>query len=143
MTGALKRTYFTFLAPAGLGLIVLQCAHGLDLFAIGEVKFIPVIAPLVFVLSVLFAVALPILLRTLFAHKNRNQINTSEVDLIQFERRLIYIISIPPYLALTACLLELPLFYTAGTALATLYAVYYYYPSQKRIQFDRRIFRVR
>jgi len=44
---------------------------------------------------------------------------------------------------LVAYLLEFPRFYLAGTVLMALYAVYYYYPSKKRIQFERKIFRVK
>jgi hypothetical protein len=50
---------------------------------------------------------------------------------------------ITPYLALPACLFELPKFHFTGTVLMALYAAYYYYPSKKRVDFDRRIFRVR
>ncbi len=143
MTRKLKRTYFTLLAPAVFGLMVIRLGNGYNLFAIGEMQNSQVIAPLVFILSVIFAVALPVLLRSLFAHRIRHQKNTSESDLIKFERSLIYMISVAPYLALIACLFELPLFYIAGTILVSLYGVYYYYPSKKRIQFERRIFRVR
>lgn len=143
MTRKLKRTYFMLLSPAFIGLIVVGLANEYNFFAIGEIQISQVIAPVIFILSVIFAVALPVFLRSLFAHKIRNQKSISESDLIKFERSLIYAVSIVPYLGLTACLFELPLFYITGTVLMSLYAVYYYYPSKKRIQFERRIFRVR
>ena len=90
-----------------------------------------------------FAVALPIFFRTLFAHKIRHQKSTSEAELIKFERNFLYIALVAPYLMLVAYLLEFPRFYLAGTVLMALYAVYYYYPSKKRIQFERKIFRVK
>jgi hypothetical protein len=48
-----------------------------------------------------------------------------------------------PYVALIAQILQLPRFHLAGTIVMALYAVYYYYPSMRRIEFDRRVFRVK
>jgi hypothetical protein len=50
-------------------------------------------------------------------------------------------ILVTPYLALLAYFLQLSRFYLAATLLVTLYAVYYTYPSHKRIAFDEKIFR--
>jgi hypothetical protein len=102
-----------------------------------------ILAPSIFVLSVILAVALPIFYRTFFAHNRRHVESISEMELNKFERNLIYITLVTPYLALAALLLELPRFYTAGTILMGIYAVYYFYPSRKRIALDRRIFRVK
>lgn len=143
MTHKLKRTYFTLLFPAFIGLIVIRLGNSYNFIAIKELQITQIIAPLIFILSVIFAVALPPLWRSLFAHKVRDVKNISESDLFKFERSLIGIISVPPYLALAAFLFELPFFYVAGTVLAMLYGVYYNYPSEKKIQFERRIFRVR
>jgi len=102
-----------------------------------------VIVPLVFILSVVFAVALPILFRSLFANKMRGRKYTSAGEWLKFERILLYVAMMTPYLALAAHIMRLPRFHYAGTAIMALYAVYYYYPSQRRIAFDKRIFRVR
>jgi hypothetical protein len=47
-----------------------------------------------------------------------------------------------PYVALIAQILQLPRFHLGGTIIMALYAVYYYYPSKRRIEFERRVFRV-
>ena len=143
MTRELKKIYFTLLSPAAVGLIVAGLGNEYLLSVTGEMELPQTVAPLVFILSVVFAIALPVMKRSLFAHKIRHQKSTSESVLFKFERGLICMISVAPYLALTVCLFELPLFYTAGTILVSLYGVYYYYPSEKRIQFERRIFRAR
>jgi Ca2+/Na+ antiporter len=143
MVEKLRRTYFTLLIPAIVGFIGISAAKKFNLVEFGHLIFQEIIAPLVFVLSVVFAIAWPIFFRTLFAHKNRHQKSIPEVDLIKFERNFLYIVLVTPYLMLTAYLFEFPRFYLAGTVLMTLYAVYYYYPSKKRIQFERRIFRVK
>jgi hypothetical protein len=143
MLDKLRRTYFTLLIPAIVGFIGISAAKKFNLVEFGHLIFQEIFAPLVFVLSVVFAIAWPIFFRTLFAHKMRQKKRVSEVDLIKFERSFLYIALVTPYLTLTAYLFEFPSFYLAGTVLMALYAVYYYYPSKKRIQFERRIFRVK
>jgi len=139
----LTRTYFTLLIPAILGFILIYIAKFYHLIVIGPIKFLHIISPVIFTLSVVFAIALPIFFRTLFAHRTRYQQSVSEVEWIRFECHFLYIAMITPYLALLACLFELTKFHSTGTILMALYAAYYYYPSKKRVDFDRRIFRVR
>jgi Ca2+/Na+ antiporter len=143
MVNDIRRTYFILLTPAIAGFIVISIVKKLNLLEVGQIAFQEIFAPLVFVLSVVFAIAWPIFFRTLFAHKMRQKKRVSEVDLIKFERNFLFIALVTPYLTLIAYLFEFPRFYLAGTVLMALYAVYYYYPSKKRIQFERRIFKVK
>lgn len=96
----------------------------------------------VFILSLVFAIALPILIRTLFASSQRNSKQVQAEDFLVFERRLIRTALVAPYLSLVAYLYRFPEFYLAGSFLAALYAVYYFFPSERRIAFEKRIFRV-
>ena len=143
MTHDLKRIYFTFLLPAVAGFIAvfaLQHFHLVD----WEIPSIPAVIPLlVFIIAVCFAVAFPILYRTVFANKRRHQKITAEEDWLKFERNLLYIALATPYVCLVALILKLPRFHLGGTIIMALYAVYYYYPSKKRIDYERRIFRVK
>lgn len=143
MADEIRRTYFILLIPAIVGFIAISIVKEFSLIEFGYITSLELLAPFVFVLSVVFAIAWPIFFRTLFAHKIRHQKSISEANLINFERNFLYIALVTPYLMLTAYLLEFPRFYLAGTVLMALYAVYYYYPSKKRIQFERRIFRVK
>lgn len=146
MANQLKRNYFFVLLPAVLALAVLYAMKTLDVVSgtpTHPVGGPPFLAPVVFVLSVIFAIALPIFYRSLFAHRMRDEKTVSEKDLLKFERTLIHISLVTPYLILPAYLFEFPRFYFAGTVLMALYAVYYFYPSGRRIQFERRMFRVR
>ncbi|MDZ7696920.1 MAG: hypothetical protein U5R49_08390 [Deltaproteobacteria bacterium] len=146
MAKVLKRNYFCIIIPALLALAAAYGAKALGLVSgtPGPVlKSLPFLAPLVFVLSVVFAVALPIFYRSVFAHRMRDEKTVSEKDLLKFERTLIHISLVTPYLILPAYLFEFPRFYFAGTVLMALYAGYYFYPSGRRIQFERRMFRVR
>ena len=100
-------------------------------------------APVLFVLSVVSAAAAPILTRTLFAHRMRHRQYIPEDAFLRFQRLQILVVMATPYLALAAYVLAVPRFYLAGTGLAMLYALYYHCPTNRRLAFDRRIFRVR
>ncbi|HDH87206.1 MAG: hypothetical protein JRF08_03705 [Deltaproteobacteria bacterium] len=143
ITDELRRTYFMLLVPAVVGFIFLFGVTKFHLISFGPFKYQEFLGPSVFIASVIFAIALPIFFRTLFAHKVRDQKSVSEADLVKFERNFLYIALVTPYVTLVAYLLALPRFYCAGTVLMALYAVYYYYPSERRIRFEKRIFRVR
>jgi len=143
MADALRRTYFVLLIPAILGFIGISGAKALNLIHIDQITFMELLAPLLLVLSVIFALGLPVFFRAFFAHRVREQKSVSEADLLRFERTFLYIALGTPYLALIGYLLEFPRFHLAGSVLMALYAVYYYYPSERRINFEKRIFRVR
>lgn len=143
MTGELRKTYFMLLMPAVVGFIILFFIRSFALLDLGPFQFHGVLASALFILSVIFAIGLPVFLRSLFAHKVRDKKNVSKGDLLKFERTFLYIALITPYVTLAAFLFEIPRFYCAGTVIMALYAVYYYYPSERRIQFERRIFRAR
>jgi hypothetical protein len=143
MAPDLKRTYFTLLLPAVAGFILIFVLDHLHLVDLNIPRIPGVIPPAIFIASACFAVALPIFYRTLFANKRRHQTRTNESDWTRFERNLLYIALVTPYIGLIAQILRLPRFHMAGTIIMALYAVYYYYPSKKRIEFERRIFRVK
>ena len=143
MVKNLKRIYFSLLVPSILGFAIASWAKAHDLIEIGSANFIEIAGPLIFILCIVLAIAFPIFYRALFAHKSRDLLNLPEKKLLGFERTLIHVVMITPYLALAAYFFELPRFYTASAILIGLYAVYYFYPSKTRIGFERRIFRVK
>lgn len=143
MVHELRRTYIVILIPAIVGFVFLFVAKTFHLITLGPFRFQQFLGPALFIASVIFAIALPVLLRTLFAHKVRNEKGVSEIALFKFERTFLYVALLTPYITLIAYFFEVPRFYCAGTVLMALYAVYYYYPSERRITFEKRIFRVR
>ena len=143
MTEKLRKIYAVVLLPSILGFVLVYLNNASGFVRIGPIHFSEIMAPSIFILSVVCAVACPIFYRTFFAHRKRMDPSVSENELMKFERNLIYIAMVTPYLALTAYILELPRFYTAGAFLMGLYAIYYFYPSKRRFAFERRIFRVK
>ena len=143
MAHDLKRTYFTLLLPAVAGFILIFILQHFHLVNFNISQIPPVLYPIIFIASVCFAVALPIFYRTVFANKRRDQTHTAEEEWLKFERNLLYIALVTPYVCLIGQILKLPRFHLGGTIIMALYAVYYFYPSKKRIDYERRIFRVK
>jgi hypothetical protein len=80
--------------------------------------------------------------RGYYANRNRNRKSISKTEFIRFEKNLIILSLLPVYFALFGVLLNIPEFYQYFSILVALYAAYYYYPSARRLELDRRIFRV-
>ena len=129
--------------PAVAGFILILALQNSQLVRFSIPQIPSVLSFIIFIISVCFAVALPIFYRTVFANKRRHQTSTAEDDWLKFERNLLYIALVTPYVCLIAQILRLPRFHLAGTIIMALYAVYYYYPSERRIEYERRIFRVK
>ncbi|MBW2603153.1 MAG: hypothetical protein JRE28_02400 [Deltaproteobacteria bacterium] len=143
MAAQLKRTYFYLLIPSISVFIAVFFSRRFNLMDPYVHEVPDILPPILFILSVVFAVALPILYRALFANRMRHRNSTPETDWLKFEHNLIRIALVTPYLTVFAHFLQIPKFHLSGTTLATLYAIYYFYPSQKRIAFEKRIFRVK
>jgi Ca2+/Na+ antiporter len=141
MSNKLKKIYFILLVPSILSFVLTCWVKAYDVVAIDPALFPGIVGPLIFILCIALAIAFPIFYRSFFAYKHRDQLSVAEDELLKFERTLIHVVMVTPYLALFAFLIELPRFYTAGAVLMGIYAVYYFYPSGRRIAFDRRIFR--
>ena len=118
-------------------------ARQLNLITSGQFVISSVLHSMVFILSAITAIAGPLFFRTLFAHSMRNQARVPAKEFLSFQRKILWISLITPYLAFIAVLCDFPRFFAAAIVLMALYAVYYYFPSQKRIDFDRKIFRVK
>lgn len=143
MAHGLKRIYFILLLPAVAGFILIIVLRHFQLARFNIPQIPSVLSPIIFVISVCFAVALPIFYRSVFANKRRHLTKTAEEDWLKFEYNLLYIAMATPYIALIAQILQLSRFHMGGTIIMALYAVYYYYPSKRRIEYERRIFRVK
>lgn len=113
MTHDLKHTYLTLLLPVVAGFILIFVFRS---FHLVDVAIPPVPESLsfaVFIASVCTAIALPIFYRALFASKMRYQTHTSHADWFRFERSLLWIAMVPPYVSLLAQILQLQRFHLA------------------------------
>ena len=144
MVSHLKKRYVMLLAPAGGAFTLLFILHhtASPLLQKG-IDVPPVVSALVFVTAAMTALALPIALRTLFAARATRQECMDAGRFLKFQCTLLGTAMVTPYLGVAALALGIQKFYASATLLMGLYAVYYYFPSRRRIDFDRRIFRIR
>ncbi len=139
----LKRQYVLIILPAVGLFLAFGLARVLNFIRPGQFIIPSVLHSILFILSAITAIAGPLFFRTLFAHSMRKQKQVPAKEFLSFQRKILWISQITPYFAFAAVLCDFPRFYAAAIVLMALYAVYYYFPSQKRINFDRKIFRVK
>jgi hypothetical protein len=82
------------------------------------------------------------MMRAVFAHRMRHRKSTPPAAFFRFQQQVLLVSLMATYVAIGACLMEMPRIYQAGILLAALYAAYYHFPTRRRLDFDRRIFRV-
>jgi hypothetical protein len=143
MTSELRKIYFAFLMPAVAGFLILSAIKTFDRLPWEQVQPPRMVGVFIFIFSFFFAIALPIFMRTIFAHRMKDRKTIEVSELAGFQRNLISVALLAPYLSLVAYFLELPGFYFSGSFIAALYGAYYYFPSDKRIDFERKIFRAK
>jgi hypothetical protein len=144
MLNALKRKYYIVVTPAILVAIALIIFKRYDILQINPTPFIlNTLAPLVFILTALLALAAPIYYRAIFNRKIKDYKSLTPEKFYSYERNTIYFITLTPYLVLTAYILQLPQFFFGGTVLFSLYALYFYYPSERRFDNEQRIYRIK
>ena len=142
MRERLVRLYWLMVAPAILLFAVLYAVDKLGLADPGPwTSAHPGIGTGVFITAALLGVAAPLGLRTAFVSSHRDQGSIPEGEVERFQRRVLLVALCSPYLAVVAAYLELPTVLFAGTVLSAFYALYYLYPTRRRIAHERRIFR--
>ncbi len=137
----LKKTYYWMTGPALAGLAVCFGAK-----AIGIIPAWPAgkgVQVMVMVACAVTCFAAPLMMRTLFAHSLKDCHGAPPDRFLRFQQRLVLVSQLTPWWSVFVVATEFDKFHGAAIVLMGLYAVYYYYPSQGRIAFDRKIFRVK
>ncbi|MCD4741515.1 MAG: hypothetical protein K8R67_03390 [Desulfobacteraceae bacterium] len=138
----LKKYYFKLISLTISLFIILGATKILHLPTFHTLNAPSFFPTLFFVLSAITAIAGPLFLRTLFAHFMRDKKNVSIDSFKKFQKGLISISMLTPFFAFIAVVCEFEKFYSASIIILSLYAIYYYFPSKKRIVFDKKIFRI-
>ncbi len=143
MIKKLQKKYFVLILPPVLLAVVVYFLQRLKLWEgvhAAPSRSLPII---LFILAIAVGVAIPIFLRVYFFSKLKEKKFSTEEEFIKYEESIITVIAVTPYLAFAAALLNMDPFYFGGVVLAAIYAMYYHYPSEKKINFDKKIFRVK
>jgi hypothetical protein len=142
---ALRKTfqqwYLAVLAPACLSMVGLAVCRtlGVEWFAAHAGR---TVSTSLLVLAGLLAFALPVWLRILFCRRHTGKTGVELDRFISFEKRFILVGVSATYLVPLGYLWHIPQVPLFWIMLFSLYAGYYYFPSQKRIDLEVKIFRV-
>ncbi len=95
-----------------------------------------------FVLSALNALVFPLLYRLLMIHRFRAEQKASRNEFMAFQKHTLQMSLSTFYFFIIALLMGVSQLVYLGIFLLALYSAYFYFPSQKRIDFEIRLFRI-
>ncbi len=101
------------------------------------------VSVLITTLSGIAAIALPVFYRSYFVYKNKDKKQISSDDFLAFERLLVTIALMSPYFLIIAVLINMNETANMLIALFSIYAIYYFFPTEKKMLFEMRIFRIK
>ena len=142
----LQRFYLLLLLPAlAANIIFYLFAFHPDVLFSDFMKAVPygTAGTVLLVMSASFSLALPLFYRSLFAGTVRGRTSITGKEFMRFQKRLLCIGLATPYVSACAILFRFSGLYLYGPVLLSLYSLYFYFPSKKRIDYDIKLFRVR
>lgn len=124
-------------------LFILYLSQILNVWSNTHIRAERLISVLFFILAGVFSLALPIFYRALFVNRLKDRKIIPLQEFLEFEKKLIVISMISPYIIIIPIIFNFSSFYFAGIILFSIYSIYYYYPSEKRIEFEKKLFRIK
>lgn len=138
----LRKSYLTLATPAAAAILTIELLRDFGGFEGVRPPGTASLEVPVFVLAASTGLALPILYRALFVSVHRQHMHVPIDLLYRFEHNTTILAMLTPYCAVIASLFSFDAFYAVGIFLFTLYAAYFFYPSQRRVEAEMRMFRV-
>jgi len=139
----LKRIYFLELLP---GIVLIGIVYLLKYYT-KLLTTVPIaghfVSALVLILSIVVGIALPVFYRSYFVYKIRDQKRITMKTFINFEKVLIFAALTTPYFLFISLLINMKQTANLVITMLVIYAVYYYFPSKKKMQFEMKIFRIK
>jgi len=143
MVNELKRYYFLLIFPLAVIFITIYLLQLIGLETKLNLLSGKASNVLMFVITASFGIAFPTLYRTWFAKRTEKRKSLEPYEFLKFEKRILLIALVAPYLAVIAIIVNMPIQFLTGIFLIALYSLYFFYPSKKRIGLDKKIFRVK
>ncbi len=137
-----KKHYFKLITPTILLFLIFGVSETFHLSLLKKFTAPSFFPTLFFILSAITAIAGPLFIRTYFAHSKRNEKQVSKESFKKFQKGLMNLSMLTPFFAFIAIVSEFEKFYCASIIMFALYSIYYYFPTKKRVDFDKKIFRV-
>ena len=142
MVKEMQKFYYSWATP---GVVLVIIFFILDFFEInfylGESSHTISITLLLF--AALFSVILPLWFKLMFVKRVKGLKNVDRRSFIKFEKVFVLISSFSIYVVVVAYIFQTPQWLMLIIALFSLYSLYFYFPSEKRIKMESKIFRVK
>ncbi len=139
----LQKIYFWQLLPA---IILIAIAYLLKYyFKLSDTESAPglTVSVVITTLAGIAGIAAPVFFRSYFVYKNRDKKQILPDDFLSFERLLLTTALMSPYFLVISILINMNETANMLIALFALYAVYYYFPTEKKVRFEMKIFRIK
>lgn len=139
----LRKIYFWQLLPA---ITLIAVAYLLKYyFKLSDTEPVPslLVSVVITTLAGVVSVAAPIFYRSYFVYKNRDKKKILPDDFLGFERVLLTTALMSPYFLVISVLINMNETANMLITIFALYALYYYFPTEKKMRFEMRIFRIK
>ena len=141
MQQTLFNHYIKITVPGIVGVLMLYFFYksGVDILYPVSSRWLTAI---LLVITGLFSIVIPIWYRIIFMRRNKHRKALSTGEFIRFEKRFLSIASVSVYFLIIAFLVKTQGLPFAIMFIFVFYAIYFYYPSEKRIKSEKQIFKV-
>ncbi len=139
---ALNKYYWQLLVPALVLILISEVLRALEIIKVSVFEQKYIFSAVIFALAALSSIGLPIVRRLLFVDKVKNLKEVDPLVWMKYEKQSLQIALLTPYFFFIASALQFISFFYTVIFLLALYACYYYFPSEKRVHFEMRIFRI-
>ena len=142
MEKEIQAYYFKVILPAVVCCLIIFILEKMkiDVF-LGEISKAGTF--LLIFLAALFSIVAPLWLRIFFIRKVKGQNEVFMEQFMKFEKTFILLAELSLYVVLIAYVFRVPKMQMVFIALFGFYAAYYYFPSLKRINHEKKLFRVK
>ena len=140
---ALLRRYLTIIAPSTALFATWAVCRQAGVVHPLSPQYTDLIGPTVFITAIVLAVALPLLYRIRFVKAVEGSRSVDAEAFVPFQLNLMTLALVSSYAAAAGYMAGVSNFHFSGAFLASLYGAYYYFPSERRVAQEMRLFRVR
>ena len=135
--------YYWQLVPAAILLIMAYALTFIFHLADQNLSAGKTVTIIVTVLSGVIGIALPVFYRSYFVYKIKDQKKIAEDTFLNYERTQITLALLTPYFLIIAVLMTMNQTALILITLFSIYVLYYYFPSEKKVLFEMKIFRIK
>ncbi len=139
----LQRIYYWQLIPAAILLVMAYALTFIFHLADQNLSASKTVTIVVTVLSGVIGIAMPVFYRSYFVYKIKDQKKIAEDAFLNYERTQITLALLTPYFLIIAVLMSMNQTALILITLFSIYVLYYYFPSEKKVHFEMKIFRIK